>query len=155
MWKSWKSKISACLLLGTCLLLAACGGYRFDEAAQSGSYSQAPNGAGSLPQPSNFALQANAEVTMSLAGGRANVLLGNPEENTRDCRVALILDDTGETVYETEVLHPGERIAYAGLDTDAFEGAGEYAATAVFTILDEETGETIGRVEAGLVIRAE
>ena len=57
---------------------------------------------------------------------------------------------------EAQLAAPGEeKMCIRDRDTDAFEGAGEYAATAVFTILDEETGETIGSVEAGLVIRAE
>ena len=155
MWKSWKSKALCAPVLACALLLAGCGGYGFDAAAQSGSYSQTLERADSLPAVQDFAFQANAVVTVDSATGRANVLLGNPAENTRDCRVTLMLDETGEILYETGVLHPGERTAYAQLPPEAFGGAGEYAATAVFEILDEETGESIGAVEAGVLLTLE
>lgn len=154
MWKSWRNK--ALCLAGLCaVLLTGCGGYGFDEAAVSGSYSQ-PAGA-SVPafEPQEFELTANARVQADLSTGRANVLLGNPESNLRNCRVRLVLDETGQTVYESELLCPGERVAYATLELEPFgelEGDGPYAATAQFEILNETTGETIGTVEAAVSI---
>lgn len=148
MWKLWKIKALCCALV--CCLMAACGGYQFDSAAESGSYAQA---AGSMPQAQDFGLMANASPLLDLSSGRANVMLGNPEENRQRCRVQLLLDATGEVLYETE-LAPGEREAYALLPVEAFSGAGEYAATAVFAILDE-AGSTRGSVEAAVRITAE
>lgn len=152
MWKLWKSKALPAAALACALLLAGCGSYKLDAAAQSGSYSQDTGAAAAMPDAEDFALQANAMATVDGATGRANVLLGNPEGNTRNCRVALVLDETGETLYETGVLRPGQRVAYAELPLEAFGGAAEYAATAVFEILDEETGESIGAVEAGVLL---
>lgn len=135
------------------LLMTGCSSYTFDEHAASGSYSMPAQPGTELPQAKEFSLMTNARVTADAATGRANVMLGNPAENTRDCRVTLILDSTGEELYQTDVLAPGERVAYADLDTGPFDGkSGTYMATARFEILDEQTGEAIGTVEAGVSI---
>ena len=156
MWKSWKNKAACAALAAVTLALAGCGDYAFDESAVSGSYSLPAQTGAEAPQTREFSLMANADVTVDRATGRANVLLGNPEQNTRNCRVTLVLDETGETLYQTDVLEPGEREAWAELDTEPFGGeAGNYAATALFEILDEETGETIGTVEAGVTLTVE
>lgn len=156
----WKSSRNKGLILGLAalmcgLLLTGCrSGYAFDEDAADGSYMGSVPTSSETPEIKNFTLLANAEVTVNAQTGRANVLLGNPEENTRDCRISLLLDETGQVLYETQVLHPGERVAYADVDVEAFDaaGAGPYDATARFEILNEETGETIGFVEAGISI---
>lgn len=157
MWKSLKRKGLAwgvaALMCG--LLLTGCGGeYAFDENAADGDYMGSVGPSAQMPESKDFALMANAEVTVNSATGRANVLLGNPEENTRNCRVRLVLDHSGQVLYETDVLKPGERVAYAQLDLDAFDASnsGPYEATARFEILNEETGQTIGFVEAGISI---
>ena len=153
MWRSSNSKLAAAL--AAALMLAGCGGYAFDEAAVSGSYSMAAAPAAGAAQAQEFSLLANAEVTLNAATGRANVMLGNPAQNTRNCRVTLVLDETGETLYQTQVLAPGQRVAYAQLDADVLEGGGPWQATAQFEIIDEETGRPIGVVEAGVSITIE
>ena len=64
----------------------------------------------------------------------------------------LFSDDTGEMLYSTPILNPGERVAYAQLDEEAVKQMkeGEYQATAFIDILDEKTQETIGTIEAGV-----
>lgn len=147
----------AAALAAAMLAMVGCSGsYTFDEHASGGSYSMAAQSGTKLPQAKEFSMMANAGVTADAATGRANVLLGNPPENTRDCRVTLILDATGEELYRTDVLAPGERVAYANLATEPFGGnPGTYPATALFEILDEQTGELIGTLEAGINITVE
>lgn len=157
MWKLLKSKgriLGAAALMCGLLLTGCRGTYTFDENAADGSYMGSVPSTSEAPEIRDFTLLANAEVTVNAQTGRANVLLGNPKENTRDCRISLVLDDSGEVLYETDVLHPGERVAYAQVDLEAFDAsnAGPYDATALFEILNEETGETIGFVEAGVSI---
>lgn len=108
--------------------------------------------AASMPQTQNFALIANAEITLNATTGKANVMLGNSAENVRNCKVTLVLDETGAVLYQTGVLEPGQRVPYAELPQEELEGAGPWDATALFEIIDEETGETIGVVEAGVSI---
>lgn len=157
MWKLWKNK-AFCLAALCAVLLTACGGsagYDFDGAAVSGSYSQPAWSAASAPEVQEFELTANAMVEADPVTGRANVLLGNPESNVRDCRVRLVLDQTGQTIFESELLRPGERVAYATLELEPFEelgSTGPYAATAEFEVLDQTTGELICTVEAAVSI---
>lgn len=148
MWKLWKNSF---LILLALWVLAGCSAYSFDETAQSGSYGQQAEQSQSAAAQ-DFALMINAEVTVNRSTGRANVLMGNPEENTRLCKMTLSLDETGEVLYATPILSPGERVAYAQLDEEVIKQMkeGEYQATAFIDILDENTQETIGTIEAGV-----
>lgn len=151
MWRLSKSKTAAILLV-MFVFCTGCSSYAFDSEAVSGSYGEQ---SGETPdQAQDFSLMVNAEVTVDKTTGRANVMLGNPAENSRLCRVTLVLDETGEILYTTPVLHPGERIAYAELDITAFQNdeTKEYPATAFIDIVNQETGETIGTVQAGVLL---
>lgn len=146
-----KSEVAAILLV-IVMFCTGCSRYSFDREAMSGSYGQQSGQTTSSVQ--DFSLMVNAEVTVDEATGRANVMLGNPKENTRLCRITLVLDETGEILYTTPVLNPGERIAYAELEMSGFENSekNEYPATAFIDIINQETGETIGTVQAGVLL---
>lgn len=146
MWKLWKNSFLIILFLW---MMVGCSTYSFDENAVSGSYGDQ---AAQSTTVREFAIMVNAEVTVDASTGKANVLMGNPEENTRLCKITLFLDDTGERLYSTPILNPGERVAYAQLDEEAVKQMkeGEYQATAFIDILDEKTQETIGTIEAGV-----
>lgn len=151
MWRLSKSKIVV-ILLAMITCCAGCSGYTFDSEAMSGSYGQQ---AGETPDSAqNFSLMVNAEVTVDETTGKANVMLGNPAENSRLCRIRLVLDETGEVLYTTPVLQPGQRIAYAELETTSLKNSetNEYPATAFIDIINQETQETIGTVEAGVLL---
>lgn len=133
-----------------CTTLGACGSYKLDDSAQEGEYQAVPSEP--IEEAGEFALQINAEMELDLQTGRLNALIGNPRGNSRNCLVTLLLDETGETLYKSGVLFPGGREVYIQIETDPFAGKESCPATAIFTILDEKTGEEIGQVEAGVVI---
>lgn len=161
MWKFWKSSAAGCLTFALLLgMLTGCGRYMFDSSAEEGGYEQVLQGAATTNRPEanekkTFALMINAEITAD-DSGRANVLIGNPAENASDCTVTLRLDETGAVLYESPVLAPGERVAYAVLDCEALRAASgnlnPLPATAVFTILEPETNKPKGSIEAGVTI---
>lgn len=159
MWKFWKSSAAGCLTFALLLgMLTGCGRYMFDSSAEEGGYEQVLQGVATTNRPEanekkTFALMINAEITVE-DSGRANVLIGNPAENASDCTVTLRLDETGAVLYESPVLAPGERVAYAVLDREALQAADSnlLSATAVFTILEPETKKPKGSIEAGVTI---
>ncbi len=92
-----------------------------------------------------FHIQINASPEVQ--GKRCNLMIGNPADNESGTFVRLILDDTGEEIYCSEIMQPGERKAYIVLERPPEPG--EYAATAVFCMVNESE-ELIGEVEAGV-----
>lgn len=61
-------------------------------------------------------------------------------------QVTITLDDTGETVYESKAIKPGQYIETIALANDLDQG--DYAATATFSALDAESHEEIGQAAA-------
>ena len=102
---------------------------------------------------SMFSFRINSQ--MSFAGGEEEgiMIIESPAHNHYDMQVRIVLDDTGETVYETGVIQPGKSIARDTLDTPLKKG--EYAATAIITALDPETGEEAGKNAAAIMITVE
>ena len=132
------------LMMLAAALLSACAfeGYRLDEHAREGSYdaaSAAGEGRGQR-QTAYFRIQINASPRAE-KGEKLPFFIGNPEENTEDVQVRIFLDETGEELYCSPVLHPGERQVYGEARRELEPG--EYKATAVFYILDQE-GQEIG-----------
>lgn len=130
-------------------------GYVFSEDARDGSYELADAASartGSRPQIS-VQIQINAASELDREDGRCNLLIANPAENHMDLQVTVRLDATGEILYRSPVLKPGERLAYVVFEKVPEDG--EHAATAEFHVLDPETGEAAGAVDAGIMIRVE
>jgi hypothetical protein len=67
--------------------------------------------------------------------------------------VKLILDDSGEELFCSEILKPGERNAYVELEE--VPEAGEHSATAVFMVCDPESLEQITEIDAGVLLTVE
>ncbi|MEG0375395.1 MAG: flagellar protein FliS [Raoultibacter sp.] len=61
-------------------------------------------------------------------------------------QVTITLDDSGETVYESKAIKPGNFIEDITLTKDL--DAGSHAATATFTALDSESLEEVGKAAA-------
>lgn len=99
-------------------------------------------------EQSYFRIQINARP--ELINGRCNLMIGNPVENKEDVKVSLSLDDTGAVIYQSGTLKPGQRKAYVNLETGLEPG--EYPVTAVFHILDPESGAAAGEIEAGALL---
>jgi methionine-rich copper-binding protein CopC len=64
--------------------------------------------------------------------------------------VAIKLDDTGETVYQSKGIKPGQYISYIRLAKKL--DAGEYAATATFTAYTQDTHQVVGSTGAQLTL---
>lgn len=125
--------------------------YHFSDDAKDGGYVMpqiAYKEMMETMEKSYFRIQINARP--ELVNGRCNLMIGNPEENAENVRVSLILDDTGSDIYLSEVLEPGQRSAYVKIEAGLEPG--EYPVTAVFHILDSESGAAVGEIQAGVVL---
>lgn len=124
--------------------------YQFAENAQDGGYVMPEVAYREMMknmESKYFRIQINARPELS--AGRCNLMIGNPVENEADAYVILTLDETGEEIFCSEILKPGERAAYVNLNHKL--ETGEHAATATFVVLGED-GEEEGAVQAGIII---
>lgn len=138
--------------------------YEIDEAVMDGAYEMtlAPHVqemAKEMARRQEAALNNTVEIQINGmpqadgTSGRCNLMVGNPEGNIQDFRITVSLDENGQIIYRSQVLKPGERVAYAVLDQ--IPEPGKYSATAEFSVLDPETGAVVGAVDAGLLLTVE
>lgn len=160
--KPWGGKAFAAmlsiLLIAIIFFFYTAGGksktYVLDLSAEEGEYTQ-PSGISmeelqAQADETNFRLMIHSRPEVDLRTGQCSLMLGNSEENSRNAQVVILLDSDQSQLYQSEVLSPGTRVPYAELEKTLEPG--EHAATAVFQILDSETGERIGEVTAGITI---
>lgn len=151
-----KKKKKKLLIILIILVVAACGigAYFFmngddwyDGNAQYGSYE------GKSQEEIIAALNAQVKdgyMNLSIANtivfedgaSEGEARIENIEANTRDQKVTITLDETGEVLYESGAIAPGEYIQTITLNR-ALE-AGTYDATATFDGYDRETHEKKG-----------
>lgn len=123
----------------------------FDDSAKSGSY------AGKTEEEiiadlnrqvdeGMMNISIAATITFEEGSGFGDARIENAEANRFDQRVAITLDDTGETVYESGAIAPGSHIQSIQLDRTLEPGT--YPATATFTGYDTETHAEKGRAAA-------
>ncbi len=129
-----------------------------DERAQDAAYAQMDAGGvrDKLQQQadkSKFSFKINSAPVFEDGGAEGTLYIENPVTNAYDMRVEIALDESGETVYQTGVISPGQSIARDTLDQPL--AAGQHTATATIVALDANTGEETGRAAAGLVINVE
>ena len=141
------------------MLFTGCNNYDFDDVAENGYYQQRATESFARSESAkneHFTILINAEITADKTG-RANVLIGNATENNQNCYVTLYGDNMDTPLYRSPELAPGERVAYAQLDTEQLKNTKqeEISATAIFTIIDAENGKVKGSVEAGVSTRKE
>ena len=130
----------------------------FDSSASAGQYE------GKSEEEIIAALNAQVEEGMmnisiasaiSFANGAAEgeARIENIQANHVDQKVSITLDDTGETVYESGALAPGQYIQTIKLSKDL--DAGSYRATVLFTGYDRETHEKTGAAAAQVTLVVE
>jgi len=161
--KNRKAIIAGLLFTLASLFTAGCSqgssrerAYQFAEEAKDGEYVLPTHVLGrseDQKEPSYFTMQVNAGPTVSSDGKRCNLMIGNPAENEQYVKVKLILDDTGEELFCSDILKPGERNAYVELEQ--VPEAGEHTATAVFMVYDPETMEHVTEIDAGILLTVE
>lgn len=152
-WGKNKAGLAAGALYLALFGTAACGarGYRFDDAARDGGYVMNGPGEEAQMEGRQFRIQINSRPKAA-GGGRVPFMIGNPEENGFEVQVEIRLEETGERIFVSRILKPGERQAYGSLEKEL--PPGNYEAEAVFIMLEEGGGE-IGRVETGIEVGVE
>ena len=96
----------------------------------------------------NISMNMNPSFENSRSKG--NLLIHNSETNKYPQIVEIILDETGETIYKSGLIKVGKRINEAKLGAEL--PAGEYACTAYFNAVNEESKEIVGKAAAKIVI---
>lgn len=146
--KKWAGIVLLGILLCSAAVFKGYEVYKLDEQAKTGTPQME-----SLQEKAdtdNFRFQILTRPQFEKGDEEGELMIVNPVGNPYKISVQITLDDTGQEVYASKVLSPGERIRYDKLS--AFLEKGAYPATAIFTVLDQETEEAIGTVQAGLEI---
>lgn len=99
----------------------------------------------------NISISSGISFADGKSQGQANI--NNVEANNYIFKVVITLNDTGETVYESGGIRPGQYIQYIELEKEL--EAGEYAATATFTAYTQDTRQIVGNAAAGLTLYVE
>jgi hypothetical protein len=87
-----------------------------------------------------------SEISFADGQSRGQANINNIEANNYIFKVAITLDDTGETVYESGGIQPGQYIQYIELERDL--DVGQYPATASFTAYTQDTHQIVGSAAA-------
>lgn len=163
------SKAVAALVLALILLLGVIGGilwYFLVYSAQSPMERETAAFAGELEGKTAEEQQAlldekvkEGEVLLGIAaepvfeynGKKGRIGIENDARNNYSFKVALTLDETGETLYESGLIDPGYYVEYIELAQTL--AAGDYAATATFTTYSlSETPDPIAQIQAALTL---
>lgn len=83
-------------------------------------------------------------------GDKAQLRIENNPQNRYVMQVRLILDETGEEIYSTDLIDPGYYIQAAKLHKEPEPG--KYPATAIFTALYPDTEKIVGQVGANVTL---
>lgn len=106
--------------------------------------------ANSIVEQNQFRVFINTEIVVD-AKRQADLMIQNDEANHYDCYVELIDNDTGKTLYKSDVVSPGFKIESDKLDKKLSEGV--HNATAYFHVLDED-GSEINKIGVATTITA-
>lgn len=127
------------------------GGFGYDESAQQG---QAPYKSPEeiqaeldrMVDEGIFSISIESVIEFASPNAEGVAYIENVPGNRYDMQVALTLDGTGETVYESKALAPGSFIESIQLMKRLDPGM--HDATATFTALDRTTHEEVGQAAA-------
>ena len=100
-------------------------------------------------------LTFSINVTPVFADGTSpgNLMIENSESNNNRCTCAVYRKDTGERIYQSGALDPGQYIEAAPLEVDL--DAGEYPCTAYFSTYSLEDDRPIGQAAAKITVYVE
>ena len=125
--------------------------YPLDPMAKDGTYVMETVPA-VLKETEYFRIQINSNP-VEQADGRFPFFIGNPEENRKNLQVYICLASTGEEIYRSGVLEPGEREVYGKITKQL--PSGDHEAAAAFVFLDPEDETAAGSVETKIVLTVE
>ncbi|MEG0166770.1 MAG: hypothetical protein RR709_02755 [Ruthenibacterium sp.] len=97
-----------------------------------------------------FSCEINPAPVFEHADSKGVLAIRNGPSNAQDMRVSITLDDTGETVYISNVLHPGEQKVEDTLSH--LLSPGQHAATAQVEVLKPLTENVVAKVQMALTI---
>lgn len=87
-------------------------------------------------EEAQFEVFLNSNIVLKTGNSDANVLIQNAESNNADCQVYLYLNDTGECIYESDIIPSGFKVEYAPL-SKVLE-AGVYSTRGEIHMLNED-----------------
>lgn len=93
-----------------------------------------------------FTLQVHPEASFSAATGEGSFYLMNPTTNVYPITFTITLDATGEVLYQSGALMPGQQIQ--SLTLSAIPEPGSHKATVSVTIFNPDTQEKEGETQA-------
>ncbi len=99
---------------------------------------------------SQFSYKINTRPTFETGQSEGNWNIENPNYNVYPIVVQVVLDDTGDLIYDSGGILPNQHIANAKLDKVL--KAGSYSATATIHMYHPQTKLEVGITQAGLVI---
>lgn len=158
-----KRKKGKKVIIIICILVAAgvvavllgmhsCGrGNWFDTTAQTGSLAgktqeEIQEELNRIVEEGNFNISIASKIYFENGGAEGSARIENISANHYNMKVAITLDETGETIYESGGLKPGQFIEKIRLLRDLPEGT--YSATAVFTAYTQDDLSRVGQAAA-------
>ena len=132
------------------------GGFRFDDAAVDGNLEgMSEREIRELMQnkvdESMLAISINTSPEFPDGSSKGTLRIENNASNRYNMTVAIVRDDTGETIYQSAGIRPGQMIEEDELDVDLEKG--DYPCTATFTAYETENNTAMGEAAAKLTIR--
>lgn len=97
-----------------------------------------------------FNISINSDIVFERGDGEGDLRIENIAANRLLMSVQITLDETGEMIYETDIIEPGYYIQTDRLDVILKKGV--YPATALFTAYDPDTEEVVGQAGAKVTI---
>lgn len=102
---------------------------------------------------SMFSFRINSNMVFANGNEEGEMVIESPAHNRYGMRVELNMKDSGDMVYQTDILPPGTSIVRDKLDTPLPKG--EYEAVAMIYAYDMQTQELIGQNAAAITITVE
>ena len=132
------------------------GGFLFDDAAVDGNLEgMSEREIRELMQnkvaESMLAISINTSPEFPDGVSKGTLRIENNASNRYNMTVAIVRDDTGETIYQSAGIRPGQMIEEDELDVNLAKG--DYPCTATFTAYETEKNTPMGEAAAKLTIR--
>jgi hypothetical protein len=165
-----KRKKKGLLILLLCLLLLACGGYGvyhffFNQPKETVSVISGdflPQGkdakkmsdkeiadtAQKAVDASKFNMMIGTEATIAAQTQAGTLKIKNPQTNSYPINVVITDDKTGDIIYTSGAIQPGEEVSHVQLEKKLEKGT--YQTTAKFSLYDPKTKAKKGEVAAGV-----
>ena len=129
--------------------------YWFDKAAKDGmiegrTEKEIQELLNTVVQEGMFNVSVNPNPAFADGKSEGNLCIENIKANHYYARVVLTLDESGEEVFESKGLKPGQYIENVKLSKNLKKGT--YPATAQFIITDPETYKDIGKVNTQVTL---